>query len=63
MIPERSAAVKIERKLPKNTFKAGPIPRGGGGGGNSHILAYRMCQFFRVLICLENKFLGLFYSL
>ena len=34
------------------------------GGGNSHRLGYRMCYFLRVLfVWLENKFLGLFYSL
>ena len=36
---------------------------GGGGDGNSHILGYRMCHFLRVLLWLENKFLGLFCSL
>ena len=34
-----------------------------GGGGNSHRLGYGMCHLFRVLFWLENKFLGLFYSL
>ena len=32
-------------------------------GGNSHRLGYGMCHFLRVLFWLENKFLGLFYSL
>ena len=34
-----------------------------GGGGNSHRLGHGMCHFLRVLFQLENKFLGLFYSL
>ena len=34
-----------------------------GGGGNSHRLEYGICHYLRVLFRLENKFLGLFYSL
>ena len=37
--------------------------REGGGGGNSHWLGHGVCHFLRVLFWLENKFLGLFYSL
>ena len=32
-------------------------------GDNSHRLGYGMCHFLRVHFQLENKFLGLFYSL